>query len=326
MVKIALTAIFFSITLFSIGQQNLVPNPSFEVHTSCPDSPGDIQLATPWFQPSILNSSTDLFDECATISLLSVPFNGGGFQYARSGASYSGIVVWENGLEVREYIEVKLTEPLQKDKTYCVEFYVSLSDTSNYGISNIGAYFSADSIFHDPNITPVLPFVPQVNNTNGPILEKNNWVLVNGTFIANGQEQLLTIGNFSTNSNTSYQFIGDPGDVDGAYYYIDDVSVRCCNENNCEASIDSIPNVFTPNGDDVNDVFLIKGTGFESMQCDIYNRWGIKVATISRVGEGWDGRTTSGQEAVEGVYYYIVSAKGTDGKEFSRKGFIQLLR
>jgi flagellar hook assembly protein FlgD len=41
---------------------------------------------------------------------------------------------------------------------------------------------------------------------------------------------------------------------------------------------------------------------------------------------GWDGRTTSGSLAPEGVYYYIITAKGANGKDYAFHGFLTLLR
>ena len=328
MIKLALAFFLSFLALSAIGQQNLVPNPSFEEYTSCPDSYGDLPLAAPWFQPFILASSCELFAECCVSSTYcSVPSNTFGSQYGRTGKAYSGIGFWAADIEVREYIEVKLMAPLKTGKKYCVEFYVSLGETCNYGIANIGAYFSPDSVLDDPPlVNPLLPNTPQINNPNGPIIEKNNWVLISEEFIADGGEQFMIIGNFFSDANTTIQHTGDSSNMNYTYYYIDDVSVTCCDVNGCEGVLEDIPNVFTPNGDGVNEVFAIEATGLENISCEIFNRWGIKVAALTQPNETWDGRTTSGQPAVEGVYYYVVRAKGTEGDEISRTGFVQLLR
>jgi gliding motility-associated-like protein len=84
-------------------------------------------------------------------------------------------------------------------------------------------------------------------------------------------------------------------------------------------------NVFTPNGDGINDLFTIQAEGIENATCIVYNRWGVKVAEFKQPGQGWDGRTISGQDAVEGVYYFILSGR-KDGEQYVQNGFLQLLR
>jgi gliding motility-associated-like protein len=87
-----------------------------------------------------------------------------------------------------------------------------------------------------------------------------------------------------------------------------------------------IPNVFTPNGDGFNDVFAVGGTNLESVEAEIFNRWGQKMYEWKHVKGYWDGRTQSGLEAPEGTYFYIISAKGLDGEEYFKKGGFSLIR
>jgi gliding motility-associated-like protein len=87
-----------------------------------------------------------------------------------------------------------------------------------------------------------------------------------------------------------------------------------------------IPNIFTPNGDNVNDQFVVTSTGAESLEGAIYDRWGLKIYDWHQLSEGWDGRTQSGVLVADGTYYYIINVKGQDGKEHSLTGFIQLVR
>jgi len=87
-----------------------------------------------------------------------------------------------------------------------------------------------------------------------------------------------------------------------------------------------IPNVFTPNGDGVNDVFTIKGRGIESLHGEIYNRWGQKEYEWDTTNGGWDGHSASGNSCTEGTYYYILKIKGMDAKNFLEKGSLTLLK
>ncbi|MFZ2205563.1 MAG: gliding motility-associated C-terminal domain-containing protein, partial [Minisyncoccia bacterium] len=66
-----------------------------------------------------------------------------------------------------------------------------------------------------------------------------------------------------------------------------------------------IPNIFTPNNDGINDVFKITTKNITTLNCKIYNRWGILVGELTKINEGWDGRSTSGLQCTTGVYYYV---------------------
>lgn len=87
----------------------------------------------------------------------------------------------------------------------------------------------------------------------------------------------------------------------------------------------SIPNVFTPDGDGINDLFLINNSCLKDFTLEIFNRWGMKIIETS--SGGWDGRTKSGIEANDGTYYYIFKAVSLlAGKDYNSKGFISLVR
>ena len=88
-----------------------------------------------------------------------------------------------------------------------------------------------------------------------------------------------------------------------------------------------IPNVFTPNGDGVNDVFTISVTGIEGLYGEIYNRWGLKMFSWDLKNDGWDGRSPAGTAAPEGTYYYVLKIRPRDGgKLVEKQGSLTLLR
>ena len=87
-----------------------------------------------------------------------------------------------------------------------------------------------------------------------------------------------------------------------------------------------IPNVFSPNGDGVNDGFFINSTGLESLNCDIFNRWGQLVYKLTSIGQKWDGVLNNGNNATDGTYFYILIAKGYDGKDYNLQGSLSLFR
>ncbi len=89
-----------------------------------------------------------------------------------------------------------------------------------------------------------------------------------------------------------------------------------------------VPNIFSPNGDKVNDLFFLKATGLSSIDMSIYDRWGHLVYQLNTTkGQvEWDGTTQTGAEAAEGVYFYTLKATGKDGVEYEKKGNITLVR
>jgi gliding motility-associated-like protein len=87
-----------------------------------------------------------------------------------------------------------------------------------------------------------------------------------------------------------------------------------------------VPNVFTPNGDGVNDLFYIKGFNLSDFKCEILNRWGKKVYEWSNYREGWNGKDSNGNTLNEGTYYYLLTYTSAEAKALTRKGFVELIR
>lgn len=93
-------------------------------------------------------------------------------------------------------------------------------------------------------------------------------------------------------------------------------------------SLVNVPNVFTPNGDGVNDVFRVQVLSVASFHAVIVNRWGRKVHEWSDPEGGWDGRI-NGKYASPGTYYYIVTARGLEKNsppKYVKKGALLLVR
>jgi len=87
-----------------------------------------------------------------------------------------------------------------------------------------------------------------------------------------------------------------------------------------------IPNIFSPNGDGINDEFFIVTSGMRTLNCDIFNRWGQLVYTLLGPNHKWDGIMNNGNRASEGTYYYILTATGFDGKTYDAKGPLTLVK
>jgi hypothetical protein len=210
----------------------LVLNPSFEEIITCPNSLSQIMLATGWDTlRSGGGSTSDFYSECCTFSACSVPNNLKGFQIPNNGKSYAGIISatqFSSGLQIREYIQGTLLNTLNNGNSYCVKFYISLSNRSKYSCLSLGVYLDNGQILSAPASAPFPLIMPQVLNNLVQLNDTLNWVLIKGSFTATGTEQYITIGNFFSDSLSGIQpYQTGTGSFlfEGAYYYIDDVSV-----------------------------------------------------------------------------------------------------
>lgn len=224
--------------------QNLVPNPSFELYDTCPNTTmdGTIQYATGWFQPCAQYNSSDYFNSCSFVSDRSVPhqmWTGSfcnSYQLPHSGNAYVGIGLFafipQLGLNTnyREYIEIKLMDSLKAGQKYCVSYFVSLVNCSNYYVSDIQAFFTKDSLIDHFTALGPIQVAPQIQSDTTVFLsDTSGWMAVVDSFIAIGGEQFITIGNFKNDSSTHFNPTGVVGFANVvAYYYIDDVSVVLC--------------------------------------------------------------------------------------------------
>lgn len=86
--------------------------------------------------------------------------------------------------------------------------------------------------------------------------------------------------------------------------------------------IDAIGNIFTPNGDGINDLFFVENAcPAEDYFLIIYNRWGQEMFETNDISEGWNGKNKGGNNASEGTYYYIMRAKAK-----TYRGAFELIR
>lgn len=85
-----------------------------------------------------------------------------------------------------------------------------------------------------------------------------------------------------------------------------------------------IPNVFTPDGDGINDQFYIQSSGFDEYKIQIFNRWGVKLFESSASEIKWDGRTTAGIKVPDGTYFFILDA-ASPVRSYHHTGFIMVL-
>lgn len=87
-----------------------------------------------------------------------------------------------------------------------------------------------------------------------------------------------------------------------------------------------VPNAFSPNGDDINDLFHVVSTGMvQVVTMEIYNRWGQNVYSGSGANAGWDGKF-NGADAASDVYVYYLEIILPDGTPLNLKGDLTLIR
>jgi hypothetical protein len=211
----------FIVVLISISfvadAQNLIPNGSFENYTGCPSTLNQLDSCIFWNNPTW--QSPDYFNACSAGAALSTF----GYQQTHSGTAYAGIILGHPGSHVREYLETSLTTPLIAGECYHFEMYANQAHW-NYTSDNLMVYFS-DTLIEMATGQP-LPFIPQIVNTPGNLLDTMNWSIISGEYLAVGGESYLIIGNFNDTANATYTLVGNAMGVYSCYAYIDDVKLE----------------------------------------------------------------------------------------------------
>jgi gliding motility-associated-like protein len=87
-----------------------------------------------------------------------------------------------------------------------------------------------------------------------------------------------------------------------------------------------VPNAFTPNGNETNEVFKVTAVGIKEFSLIIFSRWGEVMFETLDPSLGWNGRSANDKKAIEGVYTWHVFAKGENDKVIQKKGYLTLLR
>lgn len=86
-----------------------------------------------------------------------------------------------------------------------------------------------------------------------------------------------------------------------------------------------IPNVFTPDGDGINDRWKVSSRSLLSFKCTIFDRNGREIYSFNNPSGEWDG-SYKGKRAPTGVYFYVIEAIGADNKKYRKGGDINLIR
>lgn len=249
---------------------NLVPNGGFEERVECIYNDGILSDAPPWFNPMdpeyVDQATPDVFHACAIIVedpcpypedantnawLYGVPTNFLGCEDPYEGEGYVGAFFFipniDNQLDgYREYLAVRLTEPLQAGMVYDVSMKVSLAERTTHAIWNIQVLFSPDSLVQET--TQYMDYEPQLGGTLGEYIDnREGWTELSWSYAAEGGEEFMYIGNFQPDSETDTIEVIDWQlwhYENSAYYFIDDVKVITQTLSNHDESFDFVINCF----------------------------------------------------------------------------------
>ncbi len=208
--------------------------------------------------------------------------------------------------------------------------FAQVFDSLAQGTFTISVLDANNCSYQEQTLVPMFagPTLIQVGLTNPNCGLNNGALIINGT-IGGSAPYLYTVNGTSTPLQYSLQDLGVGS------YFLNVVDANGCIYNQTEALIMTtgetvirIPNVLTANEDETNDIWKIYTECIEGVKCEIFNRWGNKIYEFNDLTEGWDGTTTSGEEAVNGVYFYKVTFDlfGDEENDEIYHGHITLIR
>jgi hypothetical protein len=213
---------------------NYVSNPGFELltkpysnYTGCKD----------WTPITPNKFSYHVFTTSSAYSIATAPYVSTGFQYPRTGQNFilgqfycppsTCTYTWSRG-----YPKNKLKFTLKPNTKYSAKYYVVNTNNCVVGINHYGIYLtdsSVDTINYC--VMPLTYLTPQIEYKGLVIKDTLNWIPITGTFVANGSEKYLILGNFKSDADTDTLIINPtylpslPNDI-----YIDDVSLIECDQ------------------------------------------------------------------------------------------------
>ncbi len=231
------------------------------------------------------------------------------------------------------------------DDTLCEGEIIVLSASggNNYSWDN-GIFTNTNSV------SPVINSIYTVTVANGPCYDVDivNIVVVptptvnvqGNTTIISGQSTVLSASggmsyNWSPSSGLSCTNCRYPiaNPVQTTTYCVTTINADGCSDNACitivvnEIYCDElfIPNAFSPNGDNQNDVIMVFSKCIKNINFTIYDRWGNEVFETKDIKHGWDG-TYKGKTMNTAVFAYTANVTFTNGEEIIKKGNILLVK
>jgi gliding motility-associated-like protein len=176
--------------------------------------------------------------------------------------------------------------------------------------------------------------VQQEEFVSGNVLFNDSDFDANDLISVNAISQQATHGNVIISADGNFTYTPDP-----IYFGLDSFAYEVCDDNFqnklCDIAVVritiletplSIPNAFSPDGDNINDFFVIKRIkSFPESELKIYNRWGHMVYSKVGYDNSWDGKASvgnAGDGLPSGSYFYVLDLK--DGNTKPMQGYIVL--
>ena len=254
-------------------------------------SSGSFNVTLPNYSPIVL----DVFSEDTLICI----GDGARLEVASSGGSGLHSYLWSNG-STSQFIQVAP----KINSTYL------LSVTDGCGITK------------DTSVTVAL----SATNANYTYEYEADNAIQFTTAGAGVTDYLWIFDNgISTDQNPLHTF-----DFDGVH----EVSLVVINAFGCTDStfqtIDPqqfiyVPNSFTPNGDGLNDEFMVKGAGIKSFKLSVFDRWGVLLFETDNVTNAWNG-TYRSKELPNGIYVYKLEAESYENIIFKKTSKLTIIR
>lgn len=274
-----ISALVLPVIIVSGYSQNLVPNSSFEDSVCYSNWTHTNFNAEYWYNPN--NATPDYFGTVSggewcgmgNITLGDYP------EYPRTGNRCIGLWGMQIDSEVRDFVQVRLTSPLQQDTLYCAKLYLALADYCQIAIDRMGMLFTTDSLVTYPS-PEILGPIPQVTSMSGQFLSDTSaWMELSGEFIAQGGEQYLSIGNHFQNSEVQSEVIDAQSTFDVAYYLVDDISVQKCSTTGLTTLEPKIPPPYPNPFNDYIYLPYVKGV----IEFRLYDQLGKEILRMNEI-------------------------------------------
>ena len=232
--------------------------------------------------------------------------------------------------------------------TICLNQLLQLFAPANYTYQWVPNYQINNSTVFNPIVNPLITTVYFLTLINGPCVTSTTYsIYVNSlptltvtpaiSEIYPGDDVILFI--HSTDSclgwyppidiscMTCTQTIASPNN---SIYYSQTVINKygCTQKDSALVKVIPtlyIPNSFSPNDDNVNDIFKPEYAGYEEVELLIFDRWGVQLFRTTELQTGWNGKYKDNPCQI-GVYIYKLRAKDINNKTIRQVGHVTLLR
>jgi len=299
------------------GKEFILGDPGFASSVFITLSPGDkktrflIERNVPWINSRYdifrLNTATSKFDSVGTTSLTSYIDNGlaNGTEYTYFVRSTGGYQASDLPRNLINLSQVAATTPVDNEppcipnlnvRSQCDSLYNTLrwsfSDTAC--LRDVAGY----NIYYKLNTAANLSLVQTINDRNIFVFRHSPGDVISGCY---------ALSAFDAHSNESEKSVM--------------ICVDSCN-------FYEIPNVFTPNGDNINDRLIAKTSGLvEKVDFRLFNRGGLQIFSTDKPKLEWDG-TYKGKIVSPGVYFYqcdVFERRISGVEQFHLSGFIHVI-